>query len=197
MRYAIAVALLVLVAVPAVAKHTSDERKIYDELLATPGSIPEKEAMRRLGLKYGKTPAQVKEICRRVQVDVFSNVPATVAGAPVATPAPPAAPRIRAALEKMPNVRVESITEAFDFVGLVYVETRPALNDADVKRKVLEGLPDVLGALFSAPSVAKVQVSVKYSTGNGSALKAANVTVTRAEFRPGQAATTYPSLWVR
>lgn len=160
-------------------RYTADEYRVYREMMESPMSVPEGEAMQAIADRHGMTAAQVRATVEKVQTALFT--PGGGGGTSES--------QVREALPG--TVRVKTIVTSSDFVSLGYVETSPASSERDAIVQTVERMPSMAAALFSIPTVQRARLIASYRAEDGGDLRVASWEVSRSEFTPGRQADAY------
>ncbi len=166
--------------------YTEKEYSLYREVMEAPMSEPENKVFERLGKKYSMSPKQAKAAVERVMTAIHSGGVAKNSSREQ---------EVRNAVGKL--AQVKTIVVSSEFTSVAYVEKETALNDADVKRKVLNRIPQVLEAIFSVSGIDRVRLIAYYPTTNEGESKVASLEVYRSEFKLGKRPEEYREFWVR
>lgn len=165
--------------VAAPVGYTDSEYRIYREMMESPMSVSESEAMQAIARRHDITVAQVRATVEKVQTAMF-----TPGGGGGTTEA-----AVRGALPGA--VRVKNVVTSGDFVSLGYVETSPTSSERAAVAQTVERMPSVAAALFSIPTVQRARLIAFYPAGDGGDLRVAAWEVSRSDFAPGRQANTY------
>jgi hypothetical protein len=166
--------------------YTEKEYQLYREVMESASSEPESTVFERLGKKYAMSSKEVKSAVERVQIAILSGGAAENRNREQA---------VRNTVEKL--AQVKTVIVSGEFANVAYVEKEAALNDADVKRKVLDRMPGVLGAVFSVSGIDRVRLTAFYPTTDGGESKVASFEAYRSEFKTGKRPEEYRDFWVR
>lgn len=162
------------------------EYAIYREVTEAPASESEDQVIKRVAKKYQMTPQETKATVQRVMKLLFSGGTAKNQSNEQA---------IRAAIE--PLARIKTVIVNSEFTSIAYIDNSKALNDADVKEKVLAGMPKILEAAFSVPDIRRVRLAAFFPTMGGSESRIASFEADRSEFQAGKPPQAYREFWVR
>jgi hypothetical protein len=166
--------------------YNEKEYRLYREVMEAPMSEPENKVLERLGKKYGMSPKEAKAAVERVMTAIHSGGAAKNQSQEQ---------EVRNAVEKL--AQVKTIVVSSEFASVTYVEKETALNDADVKRKILNRMPQVLEAIFSVSGIDRVRLIAYYPTTNGGESKVSSLEAYRSEFKLGKRPEEYREFWVR
>jgi len=173
-------------ATPTPPAYSEKEYQLYREVMESPSSEPEKKIFERLGKKYGMSPQEVKSSVERVMRGIHSGGAANNQNREQ---------EVRNAVGKL--AQVKTVVVSGEFASVAYMEKAAALNDADVKRKVLDRMPEILEAIFSVSGIDRVRLIAFYPTVSGGDSKVASFEAYRSEFKAGKRPEEYREFWVK
>ncbi len=165
---------------------TDKEYEIYQEVIKASASESEDQAINRIAKRNQMTPQEVKEISQRVIKQLYSGGKEKNKSNEQA---------IRAAIE--PLARIKTILVNSEFVSVVYIDNSKALNEADMRKKVLAGMPKILEAALSVPDIRRVRLIANFPTMDGGETKVASFEANRSEFQPNKRPQEYEKFWVK
>lgn len=166
--------------------YTDEEYAIYRELIESSGEEPENRVVNRLAKKYKMSPNQINAAAEKVMTHLHSGG---------SDKNREKENQVRAAIE--PLARVKAIVVSSEFASIAYIDQSSARNDADVKAKVLAGMPKILEAAFSVPEIRRVRLIAYFPTIEGGELKVAGFEADRPEFHPSKRPQEYKEFWVK
>lgn len=157
---------------------------IYRE--ATQSSESEAKVYLRLAKKYNTTSQEIKATVERVTVQIDAGN---------SEKNREKEQKVRAAIE--PLAGVKAIVVSGEFASISYIDKSRARNDADVKEKVLAGMPKILEAAFSVPVILRVRLIANFPTLEGGDLKVAGLEADRSDFKMDKLPQEYREFWVK
>jgi hypothetical protein len=178
---------LIVLLTNVVHAYTEREYSIYQDVINTPMSVPEEEALRRVGKKYEITAKEVKAIVDGVMQELYSGG---------SNSNKDKAQKVEEALGG--DIKIKNVIVSSDFANVSYIQTGGAWDTEDVKKKVLKGMPEILESIFTVQGIERARLTAFFPTVDGSDKKVAEVECLKSDFNTNKAVdkyhlTVYPS----
>lgn len=151
--------------------YTEREYSIYQDVINTPMSVPEKEALSRVGKKYGITAKEVKLIVDEVMQELYSGGSNSNKNKKQ---------KIEEALGS--DIKIKDVIVSSDFANVSYIQTGGAWDSEDVKKKVLEGMPEILDSIFTVQGIERARLTAFFPVVDGGEKKVAVVECYKSNF---------------
>ncbi|MEX0999508.1 MAG: hypothetical protein WD000_06060 [Thermodesulfobacteriota bacterium] len=162
--------------------YTETEYAIYQEVINTPMSVSENEALRRVGKKYGMSVDETKATVNKVMEELYSG------GSKAKNNKKQ---KVEDSINHINNVKVKSVSVSMDYAAVTYVYSGVAWNDKDVVKKVTSGMPEILKAIFNVQGIERAKIKAFYPADGGEDKKVAVVECYKSEFNVNKSVDMY------